>query len=129
LLADPRFARAAYALFGVAVLATLLKLGGISGAQLLALRTVPSTPVAKAEEVAAAGERVSVGERLDLPDKERSLARTSNPLARLKTQDDAPVFYRPFPESTREANGSSEEPVCGDLGDFPKSSRAVFPSA
>jgi murein DD-endopeptidase MepM/ murein hydrolase activator NlpD len=127
LLADPRFARAAYALFGVAVLAALLKLGGISGAQLLALRTVPSTPVAKAEEVAAAGERVSVGERLDLPDEERSLTRTSNPPARLKAQNDAPVFYRPSPGSTREANGSSEEPVCGDLGDFPKSSRVVFP--
>ena len=61
MLADPRFARAAYVLFGVAILAALLKLGGISGAQPLVLRAVPSTPVAKAEEATAAGEGVSVG--------------------------------------------------------------------
>jgi collagen type III alpha len=43
---------------------------------------------------------------------------------------DAPVFYRPSLEPSvggalRE--GASSEPVCGNLGSFPASSRAVFP--
>jgi murein DD-endopeptidase MepM/ murein hydrolase activator NlpD len=123
LLADPRFARAAYALFGVAVLAALLKLGGVSGVQPLVLR---AAPVPKAEE-AAAGEKVSGGERLVIPDVGRLSTKMVESPARLKAQNDAPVFYRPSPGSTREANGDSDEPVCGDLGDFPKSSKAVFP--
>jgi hypothetical protein len=38
----PKFARMPYALFGVAVLAVLLKLGDISGAKPLVLRTLPT---------------------------------------------------------------------------------------
>ena len=130
MLGSSKFARAAYALFGIAVLAALLKLGGISGAEPVVLRTVPSTPVAKAEEAAATRE-VSRGERLTLPDTERVDAGrvlTKAPPISPVFSGDAPVFYRPSPAApAREADEGSGEPVCGDLGDFPKSSRAVFP--
>jgi len=42
-----------YTLFVIAVLAALLKLGGISGAKPFVLRMVSATPVAKATEPAA----------------------------------------------------------------------------
>jgi len=40
---------------------------------------------------------------------------------------DAPVFYRPSLGSAWKADGGSGELVCNHLGDFPKSSKAVFP--
>jgi hypothetical protein len=70
LLAGPKFVRVSYAMFAVAVLLILLKLGGSSGAKPLFLRMVPATPVAKAVEPATA-EKGSKGEVLDLPDADR----------------------------------------------------------
>jgi murein DD-endopeptidase MepM/ murein hydrolase activator NlpD len=140
LLTGFKFARAAYVMFAVAVLLALLKLGGL-GAHPLFLRIVPTESVAKAAEPVAGG-RASEGEVLDLPDADDS---TSGSVGRLLTlasrvsnlpgreesartgepsRDDAPVFHRPSSGKTR---GTDGEPVCGNLGDFPKSSRAVFP--
>jgi hypothetical protein len=78
LLAGPKFARAAYVMFAVAVLLALLKLGGISD-HLLFLRIVPTESVAKAEEPAA-GEEAAEGEALDLPDAKGPV---SGPFGRL----------------------------------------------
>lgn len=134
-----KFARAAYVMFAVAVLLALLKLGGL-GAHPLFLRIVPTEPVAKAAEPVT-GEDASEDETLDLPDADGP---TSGSVGRLLTlasrvsnlpgresartgessRDDAPVFYRPSSGKTR---GTDGEPVCGNLGGFPKSSRAVFP--
>jgi len=126
LLTGPKFARAAYALFGVAVLAALLKLGDISGAEPVVLRTAPATPVTKSGEAAASPGEVSKGTPLYLPETERASTRT--PARSVAFADDASVFYRPSPEpAAREADEGRGEPVCGDLGDFSKGSRAVFP--
>ena len=78
MLAGPKFARAAYVMFAVAVLLALLKLGGISD-HLLFLRIVPTESVAKAEEPAA-GEEAAEGEALDLPDAKGPV---SGPFGRL----------------------------------------------
>ena len=129
MLRSPRFARASYVLFAVAVLAVLMKLGSASGAEPFILRMMPVTPVAKANEPAV--REVREDEPLDLPENE-PLTFAGHPLTGLtgrseEEDGDAPVFYRPSPGSTREADGDSSEPVCKDLGDFPRSSRAVFP--
>jgi murein DD-endopeptidase MepM/ murein hydrolase activator NlpD len=134
LLRGFKFARAAYVMFAVAVLLALLKLGGF-GVHPLFLRIVPTETVAKAAE-SVTGEDASKGEALDLPDADSP---TSGSVGRLLTlasrvsnlpsrgesartgepsRDDTTVFYRPSTDG---------EPVCGNLGDFPKSSRAVFP--
>ncbi|MDP8953024.1 MAG: hypothetical protein M3N18_12480 [Actinomycetota bacterium] len=130
MLRSPRLARASYVLFTVAVLAALLKLGSVSGAEPFVLRTMPATPVAKATEPAA--REVPKGEPLDLPEEARVSAFAERPLTRLARRSeeedgDAPVFYRPSPGSASGTDGNSGEPACGDLGDFPESSKAVFP--
>ena len=63
MLADPRFARVTYTLFGVAILATLLKEEWHLGCSdpHPACGSVGTPP--KAEEAMAAGEKVSGGER------------------------------------------------------------------
>ena len=135
-----KFARAAYVMFAVAVLLALLKLGGL-GAHPIFLRIVPTESVAKAAE-SVTGKDASEDEALDLPDADSP---TSGSVGRLLTlasrvsnlpsrgesartgepsRDDVPVFYRPSSGKTR---GTDGEPVCGNLGGFPKSSRAVFP--
>lgn len=129
-----KFARAAYVMFAVAVLLALLKLGGF-GTHPLFLRIVPTETVAKAAEPVI-GEDASKGEALDLPVADGSASgsvrrlltlasRVSNLPSRGESartgepsRDDAPVFYRPSTDG---------ETVCGNLGDFPKSSRVVFP--
>ena len=130
MLRNPRFARATYALFAVAVLAALLKLGGISGAEPFVLRMMPATPVARATEPTP--REVPGGEPLRLPEEARLSTFAGRPLAGLaghsdEEEGDTPVFYRPSPGSARGADRVSGEPVCDDLGDFPESSRAVFP--
>ncbi len=115
----PKFARVVYALLGVAVLAALLKLGDISGAKPLILRTVPTRG-----EIRGSGNlysEVPTRTSLVLPDTEHVLERTR--AHSVAFVDDVPGFYRPSPEPVRE----EDEPVCGDLDDFPESNRAVFP--
>jgi murein DD-endopeptidase MepM/ murein hydrolase activator NlpD len=141
LLTGPKFVRVPYVMFAVAVVLALLKLGGIIGTKPLFLKMVPATPTAKAAEPAPAKNTVPDGEVLDLADANgrqpepvrRSLTKTKKAAnlpsredhARTKEspRDDTPVFYRP---SSGQAQGSGES-VCGNLGDFPKSSRVVFP--
>jgi hypothetical protein len=142
LLTGPKFARVPYVMFALAVVLALLKLGGIIGTKPLFLRMVPATPAAKTAEPASAKSTAPEGEVLDPPDANR---RQPEPVGRLLTitskvanvprredhtrtkespRDDTLVFYRP---SSGEARGSDSRPVCGNLGDFPKSSRVVFP--
>ncbi len=142
MLTGSRFARTAYVMFAVAVLLALVKLSGLSGAQPLVLRMVPMSPVAKAAEPAAGESGGTEDEALDLPDADgpapgpvgRLLTITSrvsnlpgreeSARTREPSRNEAPVFYRP---SSGEARGTDGGPVCGNLGDFPGSSRAVFP--
>jgi collagen type III alpha len=135
-----------YAVFAVAVLLVLFKLGGIVGVNPLFLRMVPATTVANAAEPLVI-DKAPYGELLILPeaggpeaggsttDAIGQLLAISSKAADPRTreggaqaeglfQDEAPVFYRP---SFGEMQSSGDGPVCGDLGDFPKSSRAVFP--
>ena len=130
MLRSPRLARAPYVLFAVAVLAALLKLGSASGAEPFVLRMTPATPVAGATKPDT--REVAEREPLRLPEESRVSTFPGRPLTGLAGRSDeeageAPVFYRPFPGSVREADGGSSEPICGDLGGFPKSSKAVFP--
>ena len=133
MLGDPRFVRANYVLFAVAVLAALLKLGGATGAEPTVLQTVPTQPVAE-RPAAPAEDRVPDGPLLDWPeegdaeggDTEGDTASGFTLGGRLEggvePTEAAPVFRRPSPDGA-----SSTGPVCGDLGDFPRSSRVVFP--
>ena len=125
-------------MFVVAVLLALLKLGGFSGARPFVLKMVPATPVAKAAQTVVGDWEAPGDEALDLSEADARGAaghlltvgsKASNlpgwqdsARARKKVRDGAPVFYRP--SSGENANG---EPVCGNLVDFPESSRVVFP--
>ena len=124
MLGDPRFARASYALFAVAVMAALLKLGGATYATPVVLQALPAEPAATIERPAATVEsRVPRGPLLDLPEGGAPSGFTLG--GRLEGEaepaDEASVFRRPSPD------GAPEEPVCRDLGGFPESSRVVFP--
>lgn len=130
-------------MFAVAVLLALLKLGGIIGVKPLFLRVVPTTAATKAAEPPAV-HTAPYDELLHLPPGAggpapevigRLLTTTSGSAdpeeageggtqAEDPSRAGAPVFYRP---SSEEAQSSADGPVCGDLGDFPKSSRVVFP--
>lgn len=124
-----KFARASYALFSVAVLLALLKLGGITGTKPLFLRVAPASLVAKAAEPASTRDERG-NEILDLPDVDgpapKPVGRSTDRLASRSTGEErveAPIFYRP-------SSGKwdpSDELVCRNLGDSPKSSRVVFP--
>lgn len=125
MLGDPRFARASYALFAAAVLAALLKLGGITGAKPAVLLMAPAKPAA-AKPAEPVESRVPDGPLPDWPEED---ALGERPLSdftpggrfegRAAADEDASVFRRP--------GGEPSEPVCGDLGAFPRSSRVVFP--
>lgn len=52
---------------------------------------------------------------LDIPDPKESSVR------------EPPVFFRPSTEGSGGNTATESGPVCGDLGDFPRSSRIVFP--
>ena len=133
MLRDPGFARASYALFAVAVLAALLKLGGITGAKPAVLQMAPAEPAAAVAEPTPEPieSRVPDGPLLDWPEEGDLVARPLSDFemgGRLqgraepaKLAPDASVFRRPA------SGGEPSEPVCGDLGAFPESSRAVFP--
>ncbi|MCA1716497.1 MAG: peptidoglycan DD-metalloendopeptidase family protein [Actinobacteria bacterium] len=125
-------------MFAVAVVLALLKLGSFSGAKPFFLKMVPATPVAKAAQPVAGDGEILGDEALDLPDADvpgtvgRLLtigSRASNlpgrqdsARTRKPARNEAPVFYRPS-----SGKGTDGGPVCGNLGDFPKSSRVVFP--
>ena len=62
------------------------------------------------------GRLLTIGSKVsNLPGRQDS-ARTSK-----SARDEAPVFYRPS-----SGKGTEGGPVCGNLGDFPESSRVVF---
>lgn len=133
MLGDPRFVKASYALFAVAVLAVFLKLGGITDAKPAILQMAPAEPAAAVAKPAPRPieSRVPDGPLLDWPEEGDLETRPLSDFAlggRLEGRaepatlaQDAPVFRRPSPE------GKTSEPVCGDLGAFPESSRVVFP--
>lgn len=130
MLGDPRFVRASYALFAVAVLAALLKLGGITGAKPAVLQMAPAEPAAAVAEPAPepVESRVPDGPLPDWPEEDDVVARPLSDFelggrleGRTEPARDAPVFRRP-------AFGAGPSgPVCGDLGAFSESSRVVFP--
>jgi len=130
-LGDPRFAKASYALFAVAALAALLKLGGITGAKPAVLQMASAEPAAAVAEPAPepVESRVPDGPLLDWPEEGdvRPLSdfemggRVQGRAEPAELAPDASVFHRPSP------GGGPSEPVCGDLGAFPESSRVVFP--
>ena len=134
MLTYPRFAKACYALFAVAVLAAGLKLS-VSGAEPPLLKTLPAVPTASAAEPLpmppAGPEGPRLGSFSDDAEAERLEADFSRPAPRedaSKRPDegsegpsyDASVFRRP-------SLGRSSRPVCGDLADAPGGSRVVFP--
>ena len=126
-----------------------MKLSGVVGVKPLFLRMVPATTVAEAVEPVSA-EKALWGELLDLPGAEDFVpapvghllttnsedptppggedhAGTRNEAEEpfvAASQDEIPVFHRPSLRNGRDVSGG---PVCGNLGDLPKSSRAVFP--
>ena len=136
MLTYPRFAKACYVFFAVAVLAAILKLS-ISGAQPALLKMLPAVPSASAIDraekppVGPADPRiVSFSEDGGTEPVEASLVRSATRKEVLEssaegsdaTPADAPVFQRPSTE-----RGPAAGPVCGDLGDVPRSRRVVFP--
>ena len=132
----------------MAALLAFLKLGGVMGEKPLFLKVVPATTVAKAAEPVSA-KKAPWGELLALPGADDFV---SAPVGHLLTiiskapispgevdragtreeaeepsveplWDEVPVFHRPSLQKGRDAGG----PVCGNLRDLPKGSRAVFP--
>jgi collagen type III alpha len=125
-------------MFSVVVLLALLKLGGFSGTEPYFLKMVPATPIAKAAQPVTRDGEVLGDEALDLRNADASgpvgrllnigssasnlPGREDSARTRKLARDDAPVFYRPSSVESKDGG-----PVCGNLGDFPKSSRLVFP--
>jgi hypothetical protein len=70
-----------------------------------------------ADATGPVGRLLTIGSRASNLQGRQDSVRTKEP-----ARDEAPVFYRP--SSGESKNGG---PVCGNLGDFPKSSRLVFP--
>ena len=138
-------------MFTVAVLLAFMKLSGVMGVKPLFLRMVPATTVAKAVEPVSA-KKVLWGELLYLPGAEDFVPAPVGHLLPLNSnesvplggeehagtrkeeeteetsvkslQDEIPVFHRPSLQNGPDVSGG---PVCGNLSDLPKSSRAVFP--
>jgi hypothetical protein len=122
----------------VFVLLALLKVSSFSDAQPYFLEMVPATPVDKAAQPAAGDGEAPGDEALDLPEADargsvgRLLTtgfkvsnlpgRQDSMRTRKPARDEASVFYRPSSGEDRDG-----ELVCGNLGDFPESSRVVFP--
>lgn len=141
MLTYPRFAKACYAFFAIAVLAAFLKLS-ISGAEPILLKMLPAVPTASAAAPAATPPQAPIEPRLAGFSDDGEAERPKATLPRSDSRErifegpeevsdgpsgdapsgDAPVFRRPSLD-----RGSSSEPVCGDLGDVPRSSRVVFP--
>ena len=135
MLTYPRFAKACYVFFAVAVLAAIFKLS-ISVAQPALLKMLPAVPTTSATEPSAKSPAGPEDPRLvSFSDDgaERQEVSPSRPDSRKAIHEksgegsedaagDASVFRRPSQD-----RGSSAGPVCGDLGDVPRSSRVVFP--
>ena len=145
MLTYPRFAKACYAFFAVAVLAAILKLS-VSGAEPARLKMLPTASTATAVELAKSppegpeaprlgsfsddGEAERLEAVLARADVRKNVSRTVPRQDDLEAPEDdsdgpsesASVFRRPSLD-----RGSSSEPVCGDLGAAPRSSRVVFP--
>ncbi len=117
-------------MFAVAILAALLKIVAITGAEPVVLQTAPAAPakpIVAADALAPVEKDLPTGPLLDRPepgDGSEGPTRVSlgaNLGARPGFVDAPSIFRRPSPD------GAPVEPVCADLGDFPKSSRVVFP--
>ncbi len=156
MLTYPRFARACYAFFAIAVFAAILKLS-IAGAEPALLKLLPAIPTANIAEPATKPPEgledprlVSFSdgaetERLEDPrlgsfsdDEEvkrleavfaRAEARAPREDVRVGSGDgaDAPSGDAPVFRRPSLSRSSSPGTVCGDLGDAPGSSRVVFP--
>jgi collagen type III alpha len=120
-------ARASYVLFAAAVCAALVKIGGMSGATPVLMQDAPTEP-AVAQARTPLEEDLPTRPLLDLPEPgDRPDAETAS--ARLgasfdgggQSADDPAIFRRPSP------TGAPPEPICGNLGNVPQSSRVVFP--
>lgn len=123
MLEDTWFVRASYALFAIAVFAALLKIGAITGAAPIVLRTVPAKPAAAAEAQPLEDD-LPTHRLLDLPepgDSREQASLKARPEEQSSSANGLSIFRRPSPD------GAPAGPVCGDLGAFPQSSRAVFP--
>lgn len=127
----PTWRRAAYVFFMMSVLAALLKLGGASLADPKPLSydvPVPAeAPPASAGIDSSKNSEELTAEFLSLkserPKGRASFPRNEDSSRSSGLQREPQVFERPSLGTT------STGPVCGDLGDFPKSSKAVFPMA
>ena len=138
MLTYPRFAKVCYAFFAVAVLAAVLKLS-VSGAEPALLKMLPVAPTASAVDTATGTPEGPEDSRLGSfsDDGEAEPERLEAVLARSASRDDGPERANESPDSPSGdpsvfrrpslAPDSYDEPVCGDLGDVPKSSRVVFP--
>lgn len=132
-------------MFGIAVLAALIKLWNpdVSGSKPLAAEPRPDAPQASSPIVepgvgaqkllpqeATTSEREAsfVRHELHIPDEKETPARG---LRSAEPTSEPPVFYRRAPGASLEGKSGDRAaqsgPVCGDLGDFPRSSRIIFP--
>lgn len=143
--------RAAYVFFVLSVLAALLKLGGSGLAQQKILAEESPEPATTielttpenitpenttSETITAEGEQVNTA---PAPDAASLVVRGPKPARPVPVKKPAsvgepPVFYRPSARAAAppapDATGiapTATGPVCGDLGNFPKSSKAIFP--
>lgn len=142
--------RAAYVFFVLAVLAALLKLGGAGLAQQKILASEPTDPATTIELTTPEGTTPETTTEDTQPEPEPAPATASSvqrapkpaptvPVNRAVAQKkpatvgEPPVFYRPSARATAPAASDTDSapavtgPVCGDLGNFPKSSKAIFP--
>lgn len=143
--------RAAYVFFVLSLLAALLKIGGSSLAEprsfVFAAPPEPEATTVESTTTESTTEQTveRVRERPDATVAQTPATRPPRPAPAVRIRnnapagEDPPVFYRPSPSiPQRDAPAGPDEtdvsalntgPVCGDLGDLPKSSKAVFPLA
>lgn len=148
--------RAAYVFFVLAVLAALLKLGGagLTQQEILASESPEptttieiTTPETTTPETTTPETTTTERTPTDLapaPGAASSVVRAPKPTRPASVKStvaqekpasvgEPPVFYRPsaragVPDAVGTGNApAATGPVCGDLGNFPKSSEAVFP--
>ncbi|HET7479287.1 MAG TPA: peptidoglycan DD-metalloendopeptidase family protein [Rubrobacteraceae bacterium] len=142
--------RAAYVFFVLAVLAALLKIGGAGLAQQKILAAESSDPettieISTPENTVAETTTAARPRAEPTPAASPSTEPSPKPIhgvpvkravaqekpASIDKPDKPPVFYRPSGRSAApSAAGMAPAvtgPVCGDLGNFPKSSKAIFP--
>lgn len=144
--------RAAYVFFVLSLLAALLKIGGSSFAEPRSfVYASPNEPeeITAIESTTAEQTAEQTVERVQERQSDSTVAQTTvsrpprpAPAVRIRNDapagEDPPVFYRP---SARVPGRDTAErgragvsalgtgPACGDLGDLPKGSKAIFPLA